>query len=126
MSVQAWFSAACSVYSWGWGVYGQLGHGSAEDELIPRHIHSLDGADVVSVAAGHAHSLVLTAQVCIRLISLSLGNLHMRLLNENSSSVVFDIFSSFRKHSFYNFTSILIEFPFDIRIATQFYKVYHQ
>ncbi|KAK3793681.1 hypothetical protein RRG08_000409, partial [Elysia crispata] len=48
------------VYSWGWGVHGQLGHGNPEDCLIPQHIHYLMNTGVVKVAAGYAHSLALT------------------------------------------------------------------
>jgi alpha-tubulin suppressor-like RCC1 family protein len=29
------------AYSWGWGVHGQLGHGSTEDQLIPTLITAL-------------------------------------------------------------------------------------
>ncbi|RUS76283.1 hypothetical protein EGW08_015955 [Elysia chlorotica] len=48
------------VYSWGWGVHGQLGHGDPEDCLIPQHVRYLMNTGVVKVAAGYAHSLALT------------------------------------------------------------------
>ncbi|GFO46551.1 X-linked retinitis pigmentosa GTPase regulator-like protein [Plakobranchus ocellatus] len=48
------------VYSWGWGVHGQLGHGNPEDCLIPTHVRYLMNKGVVKVAAGYAHSLALT------------------------------------------------------------------
>lgn len=48
------------VYSWGWGVHGQLGHGDPEDRLTPDRIVHLNGRSVTMVAAGYCHSLVLT------------------------------------------------------------------
>ncbi|GFR62447.1 X-linked retinitis pigmentosa GTPase regulator-like protein [Elysia marginata] len=48
------------VYSWGWGVHGQLGHGNPEDCLIPQHVRYLMNFGIVKVAAGYAHSLALT------------------------------------------------------------------
>ncbi|ELT94735.1 hypothetical protein CAPTEDRAFT_226039 [Capitella teleta] len=36
-------SKSCKAFSWGWGVFGQLGHGAPEDELRPRVIKSLRG-----------------------------------------------------------------------------------
>ncbi|CAG5123144.1 unnamed protein product, partial [Candidula unifasciata] len=48
------------VYSWGWGVHGQLGHGHPEDCLIPTHVHHLMNVAVVKLSAGYAHTLVLT------------------------------------------------------------------
>lgn len=48
------------VYSWGWGVHGQLGHGNPEDCLIPQHVRYLMNSGVVKVEAGYAHSLALT------------------------------------------------------------------
>ncbi|KAK3585949.1 hypothetical protein CHS0354_038491 [Potamilus streckersoni] len=50
------------VYSWGWGVYGQLGHGDPEDGLVPRKIIALKGQKVEMLAAGYCHSLVKTSQ----------------------------------------------------------------
>ncbi|XP_071082712.1 uncharacterized protein [Haliotis cracherodii] len=47
------------VYSWGWGVHGQLGHCDPEDQLSPTLVKSLRGKDVVRIAAGYCHSLVL-------------------------------------------------------------------
>lgn len=47
------------VYSWGWAVHGQLGHGSVEISRIPKVIDSLIDKGIVMIAAGHAHSLFL-------------------------------------------------------------------
>jgi len=55
--------ALCSqgaVWSWGWGRWGQLGHGDQSKQLSPRRIATLT-APVVQVAAGGAHSLALGA-----------------------------------------------------------------
>ncbi|KAJ8047252.1 putative E3 ubiquitin-protein ligase HERC2 [Holothuria leucospilota] len=51
------------VWSWGWGVHGQLGHGDIEDQLIPKNtpIASLLDKDIVSVGAGACHSGVLSS-----------------------------------------------------------------
>ncbi|XP_063216868.1 uncharacterized protein LOC134527844 isoform X2 [Bacillus rossius redtenbacheri] len=49
------------VYSWGWGVHGQLGHGSVEDLHVPALVRALSGKVVVQVCGGYAHSLALTA-----------------------------------------------------------------
>ena len=46
------------VYSFGWGRYGQLGHGDTEEQTLPKRIVALKG--VVQVSAGASHSLVLT------------------------------------------------------------------
>ncbi|XP_064632820.1 uncharacterized protein LOC135491095 isoform X2 [Lineus longissimus] len=54
-------AADSRVYSWGWGVFGQLGHSSIEDVLAPAVIEGLAGMNVVQVQAGYAHTLVLTA-----------------------------------------------------------------
>ncbi|XP_022105351.1 uncharacterized protein LOC110987172 isoform X2 [Acanthaster planci] len=49
------------VYSWGWGVHGQLGHSSVEDQLQPRHVTALDSVRVTQIAGGYCHSIVLSA-----------------------------------------------------------------
>ncbi|XP_071444865.1 uncharacterized protein ca [Hetaerina americana] len=50
------------VYTWGWGVYGQLGHGNVEDCIVPTLVQALDEmqAHVTSICGGHCHSLALT------------------------------------------------------------------
>ncbi|XP_071960414.1 uncharacterized protein [Antedon mediterranea] len=47
------------VYSWGWGVHGQLGSGHIEDRLTPQPIYDLDDHGVTVIAAGYCHSSVL-------------------------------------------------------------------
>lgn len=54
------------VYTWGWGIHGQLGHGDAESLLVPTPVTSLSTVKEIrsiQIAAGYAHSLVLNQQV---------------------------------------------------------------
>jgi len=54
-------TAEGKAYSFGWGMFGRLGHGSEETELVPRLIAGvLVGKRVVGVAAGGAHTVVWT------------------------------------------------------------------
>ncbi|XP_030764189.1 uncharacterized protein LOC115888568 isoform X2 [Sitophilus oryzae] len=46
------------VYTWGWGIHGQLGHGNCDNEYYPRLVQF--DHPVRQVTAGHAHSLILT------------------------------------------------------------------
>lgn len=48
------------VFTWGWGVHGQLGHGNTHHENIPIVVTSLLGNNIRSIAAGHAHTLALS------------------------------------------------------------------
>ena len=53
-----------AVISFGWGEYGQLGHGDEEDDpleagLEPKVIEALRDVRVVAIAAGAEHSMVL-------------------------------------------------------------------
>lgn len=48
------------VYSWGWGVHGQLGQSSCEDSVVPVRIAKLDHYRIKSIAAGYGHSAVLS------------------------------------------------------------------
>ena len=52
---------AGSVYSWGYGEEGQLGHGDADDSLKPREIAYFLNNNLRAsfVAAGHSHSGVI-------------------------------------------------------------------
>ncbi|XP_019851476.1 PREDICTED: E3 ubiquitin-protein ligase HERC2-like [Amphimedon queenslandica] len=55
------------LYTWGKGSYGRLGHGNAEDKLIPTIVEGLNGVKIVQVdcGSGDAHTLALddTGQV---------------------------------------------------------------
>ena len=51
------------VWSWGWGVHGQLGLRSVDDKAVPTHSTLLDNKQVSFIAAGYGHSAILTAEV---------------------------------------------------------------
>ena len=46
------------VFSFGSGAYGQLGHDSTNDELLPRKITELMGSEVSQVACGRSLSFL--------------------------------------------------------------------
>ena len=50
-----------SVWTWGFGGRGQLGHGETQDQLLPKKIEALAGQRVVAVSAGGDLSFALTA-----------------------------------------------------------------
>ena len=50
-----------SVWSWGYGGEGRLGHGDEQNQLLPKKIQAFAGQRVVAVSAGDAHSLAITA-----------------------------------------------------------------
>ena len=66
-------SADHRVWSWGWGVHGQLGVGSIEDSLLPTHVATLDEYEVTHLAAGYSHSAALTSQVGNLVLGLFVG-----------------------------------------------------
>ena len=51
---------AGEIWSFGYGGFGQLGHGGTGSEAVPRLIEALSGVVVRQVAAGARHSIVLT------------------------------------------------------------------
>ena len=48
------------VYTFGYGVFGQLGHGGQQTELAPRAVEALAGKKVVGASAGDRHTVVWT------------------------------------------------------------------
>ncbi|KAE9331612.1 hypothetical protein PF008_g15344 [Phytophthora fragariae] len=56
-------STTGGVFTFGWGLYNQLGHGSTQNELEPAVVDALQGLDseVVQVACGNWHTAALTA-----------------------------------------------------------------
>ena len=50
-----------AVWNWGYGVWGRLGHGDQQDQLLPKKVEVFAGQRVVAVSAGERHSLALTA-----------------------------------------------------------------
>ena len=47
------------VYSWGWGWEGRLGREERGDMPLPRPVTSLAGMNVLKIACGDAHVLVI-------------------------------------------------------------------
>lgn len=52
-----------TLYTWGRGTYGSLGHGSSEDKLVPTIVQAVSEDSVVDVAlgSGDSHTLCATA-----------------------------------------------------------------
>jgi len=50
-----------SVWSWGNGAYGKLGHGDWQIQLLPKKVEAFAGRRVIAVSAGEGHSFALTA-----------------------------------------------------------------
>ena len=44
------------VYTWGFGAHGRLGHGSTEDEFMPKRVEALVGENISSIHAGFEYS----------------------------------------------------------------------
>ena len=55
-------TAEGTLFSFGSGYYGQLGHGDTANQPRPKRVVALAKERVVSVAGGDNHSLVLTAE----------------------------------------------------------------
>ncbi|XP_058799619.1 uncharacterized protein LOC131669061 isoform X2 [Phymastichus coffea] len=49
------------LFTWGWGVHGQLGHGNTEAKREPTLVSYLLGVVIRFVSAGYAHTLALSA-----------------------------------------------------------------
>ena len=47
------------LYSWGSGHNGRLGLGYQQDMDVPEMVSELDGTEILDVACGHDHTLVL-------------------------------------------------------------------
>ena len=49
------------LHTFGYGHYGQLGHGGVVNEWVPRRVEALVGKCVVQVSCGHYHTAVVTS-----------------------------------------------------------------
>ncbi|EFN66274.1 X-linked retinitis pigmentosa GTPase regulator-like protein [Camponotus floridanus] len=48
------------VFTWGWGIHGQLGHGNTDEKITPSLVTALLGVVVRCISAGYAHTLALS------------------------------------------------------------------
>ncbi|XP_069977308.1 uncharacterized protein ca isoform X2 [Penaeus vannamei] len=49
------------LYTWGWGVHGQLGHSSVEDVQVPTAIERLAKKKIVLAQGGYAHTVAMAS-----------------------------------------------------------------
>ncbi|CAJ1937769.1 unnamed protein product [Sphenostylis stenocarpa] len=54
-------SSSGGLYTYGWGKYGQLGHGDFEDHLVPCKVEALSDKFISQVSGGWRHSMALTS-----------------------------------------------------------------
>jgi len=54
------WTEAGELFTFGLGQFGKLGHGGAEDELVPKLVEALAGKKVVGASAGGKHTVVWT------------------------------------------------------------------
>ncbi|KAG1707407.1 hypothetical protein DVH05_026612 [Phytophthora capsici] len=61
-SHSALISTSGEVFTFGWGLYNQLGHGSTQNTFKPKAVSALQGLDseIVQVACGNWHTTALT------------------------------------------------------------------
>lgn len=50
------------VFTWGWGVHGQLGHGNTYSKNLPTLVTPLLGIVIRHINAGHAHTMTLSTE----------------------------------------------------------------
>ncbi|KAH9513169.1 putative E3 ubiquitin-protein ligase herc4 [Bulinus truncatus] len=60
------------VFTFGAGAYGQLGHGSYNNEILPRQVIELSGSEVSQIACGRGHTMAFVPKSG-RLYSFGLG-----------------------------------------------------
>ena len=69
ISAGSYHSAAADktgkLWTWGWGVHGQLGLNDIEDEFLPRRVldREMNREAIVKVEAGYAHTVALTGNI---------------------------------------------------------------
>eukprot|EP00742_Colponemidia_sp_Colp-10_P002931 GILJ01003128.1.p1 GENE.GILJ01003128.1~~GILJ01003128.1.p1 ORF type:complete len:794 (-),score=80.20 GILJ01003128.1:478-2859(-) len=50
------------VYTWGWGLNGQLGHGNEQNQEEPRVVEGLKNYPVMHIACGDTHTAAVTSE----------------------------------------------------------------
>uniref|UniRef100_A0A3Q3WFA5 HECT domain-containing protein n=1 Tax=Mola mola TaxID=94237 RepID=A0A3Q3WFA5_MOLML len=53
------------LFTFGDGSWGQLGHGSTNNELLPRRVLELMGTEVSQITCGRYHTLVFVPSLCV-------------------------------------------------------------
>lgn len=48
------------LFTWGAGMYGQLGHGKNSNEILPRKVFELMGICLIQVSCGRCHTLAVS------------------------------------------------------------------
>lgn len=56
----AYSESDLQVYSWGWGDFGRLGHGTSSDVFTPQPVKVLQGLKIKQIACGDSHCLAVT------------------------------------------------------------------
>lgn len=74
------------LFTFGAGMYGQLGHGRTANELLPRKVFELMGTPIVQVSAGRCHTLA--ANKYGRVYSFGLNGSGQLGVGSNQSSLV--------------------------------------
>lgn len=73
------------VFTCGLGTFGQLGHGSHNNEIIPRMVMELMGSTVTQIACGKRHTIALVSSRRIYAFGIGgSGQLGNRLTNNTS------------------------------------------
>ncbi|KAI8797509.1 E3 ubiquitin-protein ligase HERC4 isoform X1 [Biomphalaria glabrata] len=78
------------VFTYGAGTYGQLGHGSYNNEILPRQVIELSGSEVSQIACGRSHTMAFVPKSG-RLYTFGLGGSGQLGLSttENKNTPVF-------------------------------------
>lgn len=63
-------SSVGQMYSFGLGVFGQLGHGELFNETFPKRIEAVADVKMVQLACGSHHSLALSGKLSLLLCEL--------------------------------------------------------
>lgn len=56
------YTDAFDLYTWGNGSTGMLGHGENAEENVPKVVEALQSKDVMKIACGTTHTVVLTSK----------------------------------------------------------------
>lgn len=102
------------VFTWGWGVHGQLGHGNTDKKMTPTLVTSLLGIVIRFITAGHAHTLALSTEGIIYAFGCNIFG-QLGVGNNIKSSVPIKVSLSER--------IILIATGYFHNVSKKFYKI---